>query len=215
MIQYSRKFLKLRCLLFTVERFPFFSQYDATDCGIACLRMIAKYYSKKINMEWLRARVPVSNEGVSLLGISEGARLLGIKTVGVMVSFKQLCENVPLPCIAHWGQNHFVVIWRIKKTKKGWKISVADPAVGLLQYGEEEFLDKWQSTRKNNENRGVVLLLEPTPDFFSMDEIPDKTSLTYLFSNLRRYKRYIVQIFFGLLPGQPHQNSEEIITFAV
>ncbi|MDR1169637.1 MAG: peptidase domain-containing ABC transporter, partial [Prevotellaceae bacterium] len=158
-------------------RFPFYRQYDATDCGIACLRMIARYYSKKVNMEWLRSRMPVSSEGVSLLSISESARLIGLKTIGVMVSFKQLSENAPLPCIAHWGQNHFVVIWRLRKKKKGWTIHVADPAAGLLQYGEEEFLDKWQSTRKNNEDRGVVLLLEPTTEFFSMDEIPDKTSL--------------------------------------
>jgi ATP-binding cassette subfamily B protein len=122
-----------------------------------------------------------------------------------MISFKQLCDNIPLPCIAHWGQNHFVVIWRIRKKKKGWKIYIADPAVGLLQYEENEFLNKWQSTRRNEENRGVVLLLEPTSDFFSMDEISDKTSFTYLFSSLRRYKRYIGQIFFGLLLGSAIQ----------
>jgi ATP-binding cassette subfamily B protein len=122
-----------------------------------------------------------------------------------MVSFKQLSENVPLPCIAHWGQNHFIVIWRLRKKKKGWTIHVADPAAGLLQYGEEEFLDKWQSTRKNDEDRGVALLLEPTAEFFSMDEIPDKTSLAYLFTYLRRYRKYIAHIFLGLLIGSAIQ----------
>jgi ATP-binding cassette subfamily B protein len=156
-------------------------------------------------MEWLRSRMPVSSEGVSLLSISESARLMGFKTIGVMVSFKQLSENAPLPCIAHWGQNHFVVLRRLRKKRKGWVIHVADPAVGLLQYGEEEFRDKWQSTRKNDEDRGVLLLLEPTADFFAMDEIPDKTSLVYLFSYLRRYKKYIAQIFFGLLIGSAIQ----------
>jgi ATP-binding cassette subfamily B protein len=167
--------------------------------------MIARYYSKKVNMEWLRARMPVSSEGVSLLGISEGAQLLGFKTIGVMVSFKQLCENAPLPCIAHWGQNHFVVIWRIRKNRKGGKIHIADPAIGLLQYDEDEFMSKWQSSRKNNEDRGVVLLLEPTAEFFSMDEIPDKTSLAYLFTYLRHYRKYIAQIFLGLLIGSAIQ----------
>jgi ATP-binding cassette subfamily B protein len=149
--------------------------------------------------------MPVSSEGVSLLGISEGAQLLGFKTIGVMVSFRQLCDNVPLPCIAHWGQNHFVVIWRIRKNRKGWKIYIADPAVGLLQYNEDEFVNKWQSTRKNEEDRGVVLLLEPVTEFFSMDEIPDRTSLAYLFTYLRRYRKYIVQIFLGLLIGSAIQ----------
>jgi ATP-binding cassette subfamily B protein len=177
--------------------------------------MIAKYYNKRVDMEWLRSRVPVNNVGVSLLGISEGARLLGFKTVGVMVSFKQLCENVPTPCIAHWGQNHFVVIWRIRKKRKGWRIYVADPAIGLLQYTEEEVSAKWQSTRKNEENRGVVLLMEPTSEFFSMEEAVSKISFVYLFSYLKRYKKYIAQVFFGLLLGSGIQLIFPFLTQAL
>jgi ATP-binding cassette subfamily B protein len=189
----------------TFSHFPLYRQHDATDCGIACLRMIAQYYNKKVNMEWLRSRVPVNSEGVSLFGISEGARLLGFKTVGVMVSFEQLCEKVPFPCIAHWDQNHFVVIWRVRKARKGWKVYVADPAVGLLQYNEEEIIQQWQSTRKDGTNRGMVLLMEPTADFFSMQSAPDKTSFTYLFSYLRQYKKYVIQVFFGLILGSAIQ----------
>jgi ATP-binding cassette subfamily B protein len=167
--------------------------------------MISRYYGKNVSMEWLRSRMPVSSEGVSLLGVSEGARLMGIKTIGVMVSFEQLCANVPLPCIAHWGQNHFVVIWRLRRKKKGWTVCIADPAAGLLQYDESEFRSKWQSARKNDENRGIVLLLEPTADFFSMNEIRDRTSIRYLFTYLRRYRKYIAQILFGLLVGSAIQ----------
>ena len=129
----------------TVSKFTYFPQYDATDCGIACIRMIAMHYNKKVDMSWLRARIPVGYDGVSLLSISEGARQLGFKTVGIMLSFEQLCEHAPLPCIAHWGQNHFVVIWRVKKKRNGWKIYVADPAIGLLQYNEEEVRNKLAS----------------------------------------------------------------------
>jgi ATP-binding cassette subfamily B protein len=196
-------------------RFPLYRQLDATDCGISCLRMISKYYNKKVNMEWLRARVPVNSEGVSLLGISEGARMLGFKTIGVMVSFEQLCEKVPFPCIAHWDQNHFVVIWRVQKKRKGWKVYVADPAVGLLQYSEEEIAQQWQSTQKNGKNRGVVLLLEPTADFFSMQETSNKTSFAYLFSYLRRYRKYIAQVFFGLILGSGIQLLLPFLTQAM
>lgn len=86
------------------SRFPHYFQLDATDCGIACLRMIARHYNKRISYQWLREKIPVSREGVSLLSISEGAGLLGFKTVGVLVSFEQLCTKVPFPCIAHWGR---------------------------------------------------------------------------------------------------------------
>lgn len=183
--------------LFT--RFPHNFQLDATDCGIACLRMIARHYKKRIPYKWLREKIPVSREGVSLLSISEGAGLLGFKTVGVLVSFEQLCKKVPFPCIAHWGQNHFVVVWKAKKTRKGWKVYVADPAKGLLQYNEQEFCRAWLSTRKQGEDRGVVLLLEPTAAFFSRRDEGDKMSLKYLFTYLRRYKKYMAQVFMGLL----------------
>lgn len=195
--------------------FPFYHQYDATDCGIACLRMIAKYYNKRISMEWLHSRIPSNSEGVSLMSISNGAKQLGFKTIGIMVSSQQLCEQVPLPCVAHWEQNHFVVIWRIVKKKSGYLFKIADPAIGLLEYNEEELLGKWQSTRKNNENRGVVLLLEPTADFFEMKDMSDKTSLSYLFSYLGQYKKYIIQIFLGLLIGSSIQLVLPFLTQAI
>lgn len=181
------------------SRFPHYFQLDATDCGIACLRMIARHYNKRISYQWLREKIPVSREGVSLLSISEGAGLLGFKTVGVLVSFEQLCTKVPFPCIAHWGQNHFVVVWKAKKTRKGWKVYVADPATGLLQYDQHEFCRAWQSTRKLGEDRGVVLLLEPTAAFFSRRNEDDGMSLKYLFTYLKQYKKYMIQVFMSLL----------------
>jgi ATP-binding cassette subfamily B protein len=65
-----------------------------------------------------------------------------------------------LPCIAHWNQNHFVVIYKIKKIKYLY----ADPAHGLLVYNKEEFLKSWVSDAKDE---GILLLLETTPDFYS------------------------------------------------
>jgi ATP-binding cassette subfamily B protein len=182
-------------------KFPWYKQHDSSDCGIACLRMVARYYNKRVDMEWLRAKAPVSSEGVSMLAISEGAQSLGFKTVGVLVSFRQLCENVPFPCIAHWGQNHFVVIWRIRRRKKGWTTYIADPAIGLVQCDEAEMKRKWASTQKNGEDRGIVLLMEPTADFFAMKDAVNKSGLRYLFSYLRQYRSYVAQIFFGLLIG--------------
>jgi ATP-binding cassette subfamily B protein len=140
--------------------------------------MISRYYGKKIDMDKLRNGVSVTREGLSLLSISETARSLGFKTVGIMVSFEQLGEKVPLPCIAHWGQEHFVVIWRVRKRKNKWTVYVADPAIGLVEYDEDELSKKWHSTRKNDENRGIVLLMEPTPEFFAVKEIAGKTSST-------------------------------------
>lgn len=84
------------------------------DCGPTCLRIIAKYYGKNYSLQTLREKCHVSREGVSLLGISDAAETIGFRTIGVKISFRQLCEDARLPCIVHWNQKHFVVVYKIE-----------------------------------------------------------------------------------------------------
>lgn len=111
--------------------FPFYTQPDAKDCGPACLRMIAKYYGKNYSLQNLRDKSFVTREGVSLLGISDAAESIGFKTLGIRVPLEKLITDAPLPCILHWKQKHFVVLYKI--TKNGI-FHVADPAHGLIKY---------------------------------------------------------------------------------
>src|SRR5574344_1172567 len=121
-----------------------YKQLDAMDCGPTCLRMISKYYGKHYNLETLRKQAFITREGVSMLGISDAAEHIGFRTTGVMVSFEQLVEDAPLPCIAHWNQNHFTVVYDIKKEKNNnVRVFVADPALGLVDYTKEEFEKCW------------------------------------------------------------------------
>ncbi|MDR1581952.1 MAG: peptidase domain-containing ABC transporter, partial [Prevotellaceae bacterium] len=101
-----------------MKSFPHYTQFDAMDCGPTCLRMIAKYYGKSYTLQTLRQRSFITREGVSMLGISDAAETIGFHTNGVRITFKQLVEDVPLPCILHWNQNHFVVCYKIKKKGK-------------------------------------------------------------------------------------------------
>src|SRR5450759_654178 len=110
-------------------RFPFYHQMDARDCGPACLRMIAKFYGKNYTLETLREKAHVTREGVSLMGITDSAESIGMRSIGVRISLKQLQEEAPLPCIAHWKQSHFVVVTQINR--KG-EVLVADPAIGMI-----------------------------------------------------------------------------------
>jgi len=166
------------------------------DCGPACLRMITKYYGKIYSLQYLREKSFLGREGVSLLSISDSAEAIGMRTLAVRLSYEKLKEEVPLPCIAHWRQSHFIVIYKIKKDK----IYIADPAHGLLSYSKEEFLKGWIST---GENEGVILLLEPTPDFYQKEDERkrEKFGFKFLFSYLFSYKKFLVQLFFGLLLG--------------
>ena len=122
--------------------FPFVKQPDAMDCGPACLKMIAGFYRMSFSLESLRKKCYITREGVSFLGLSEAADSLGFRTIGVKIPFEMLNENVPLPCIVHWRQKHFIVVYKIKNEK----IWAADPAVGLVKFTREEFVRNWAST---------------------------------------------------------------------
>lgn len=140
--------------------------------------------------------------------ISDAAESVGFRTSGVKISFEQLCDDVPFPCIVHWNQNHFAVVYDVKKRRDGSaKIYIADPAVGLLCYNKERFLKSWLSVADEDgksPNQGTALLLEPTPRFYQEDEAADedkKLDFNHLLSYLRPYRRYIIQLLLGLLTG--------------
>ena len=169
------------------------------DCGPTCLRMVADHYGRHYTLETLRQRCYIGRDGVSLLGISEAAESIGFRSLGVHISFDQLCE-APLPCIVHWHQNHFVVVYDINKKRN--IIKVDDPAQGKVKYTKEEFLSGWISTRNEGKDEGVALLLETTPDFYAAeDEKPDKAKLSFVLQYLRPFKKLIVQLFLGMLLG--------------
>ncbi len=182
-----------------MKKFPHYTQLDAMDCGPTCLRMVAKHYGKSYSLQSLREKSYITREGVSLLGTSDAAESIGFRTMGVKISFEQLLEEVPLPCIAHWKQSHFVVVYKIDKKKQ---LYIADPAEGLIKLTEKEFKGGWISTKSDGEEKGVCLLLEPTPDFYAAeDEKPNKASFKFLFSYLRPYKKFLTQLFLGLFAG--------------
>ena len=120
--------------------FPSYLQLDSMDCGPTCLRMIAKFYGKSYSLQALRDKCHITREGVSMLGISDAAESIGFRTTGVKLTWNQLKEEMPLPCIAHWNQKHFVVVYAIDK--KG-TVTVADPAAGILKYSVNDFLKCW------------------------------------------------------------------------
>ncbi len=198
-------------------QFPFFKQYDSMDCGPTCLRMIAKYYGKNYSLQYIRDRSYITREGVSLLGISDAAENIGFRTKGYRLTWKELRDEVPFPCIVHWKQSHFVVVYAINKIKRPFYcfkfknkekqdenvlVSVSDPAKGLLTYTKEEFLKFWVSSTKYGVGEGIALLLEASPKFYSNeDEGSNKLSFFYLLGYLRPYRKYIVQLALGMLTG--------------
>jgi ATP-binding cassette, subfamily B, bacterial len=194
--------------------FPSFKQLDQMDCGPTCLRMVAKHYGRNYPLHELRNKSFITREGVSLLGISDAAEAIGFRTLGVKIPFDKLFKDAVLPCVAHWYQRHFVVIYKI--TSK--EVFIADPAAGLVSYTHEEFKKGWLSAKENGQENGVALLLEPTPEFYEREPEAAKNkrkSLTYLFGYLTQHRRFIIQLILGLLAGSIIQLALPFLTQSI
>ena len=100
------------------RQFPWEYQMDAKDCGPACIKMIAKYYGKYYSLQYLRDLCGITREGVSFLDISYAAEKIGLRTVAVKATMENLTNRIPLPCIIHWDQHHFIVVYKTKKVQK-------------------------------------------------------------------------------------------------
>lgn len=190
-----------------IKPFPFYHQQESSDCGPACLRMIARHYGKQYSAEMLRKHCFISREGVSMLGISDAAEYIGLHTLGVQITFEQLANDAILPCILHWNQNHFVVCHKIEKHKKKNKttytIHLADPASQRITMTQQEFEKCWLSSRNAKGETGIALMLEPGVDF-GQQEDEFKTSKKKLTSFLRYflpYKRLGLQLILGMIAG--------------
>lgn len=181
-----------------MKGFPFLPQLDAMDCGPSCLRMVARFYGRNYSLQYLRERCHITKEGVSLLGISDAAESIGFRTTGVKVTWEQLRDEMPMPCIVHWNQRHFVVVYGLVKRRKGISVKLADPASGLLEYQSEDFLKSWLQTEERSE--GIALILEPTPLFYQEDGAEkQRYGFGYVFQYLRPYRSYIIQILLAML----------------
>src|ERR1700694_501119 len=184
-----------------MSAFPFYRQPDSMDCGPTCIRMVARYYKKEVPLPYLRDKTRIGKEGVSLLGISEGAEAIGFRTQAVQLGFDALVRDAPLPAILHWKQKHFVVLYAVKKKK----VCIADPAQGLICLPADAFRQHWISDQKNGEGEGIPLLLEPAPGFHDTDDLPTQSrggkGLGKAFCYLKPCKKLLFQLFTGLIAG--------------
>ena len=180
--------------------FPIFRQLDGMDCGPTCLRMIAAHYGRAFSRENIRELCSIGRVGVTLLGMSEAAERIGMKSLAVELPFKALRDEVPLPCVAHWEQNHFVVVYKITRDQ----VWVADPARGKMKYTHAEFLQGWipQARQADDSIKGILLLLETTPAFFEQasdkSQAQEKVTWSFLTPYLRPHKKLVMQLFLGV-----------------
>ena len=181
-----------------LEKFTNYRQADFKDCGPTCLKIIAKHYGKTINIQELRDISETTREGSNLLYLSDAAEKIGFRTLGVKLNVEKL-QEAPLPCILHWNQNHYVVLYKIKKET----YYISDPAFGLIEYNKKDFLKFWIGNNADEfTQEGIALLVEATPKFFQSEfDKEDNKGLGFgmLSQYVLRYKSFLIQLSIGLL----------------
>lgn len=175
--------------------FPGHRQLDQMDCGPTCLKIITDYFGRDFHLDYLREISFLQKGGASLAGLSQALTSLGIESVGIKADLNELVEEVPLPAIAHWEGNHFLVVYKANRKF----IFVSDPALGKIKYTHKEFAERWGEP---DASTGILLLVEPTEQFFHGEgfekEERTKGGIGFLWEYLKPYKKYLNQVLLGL-----------------
>ena len=130
------------------KRYPYYAQQSVTDCGAACLLMIGQYWGKNFSLNRLRDLANVNRNGSTLRGLAFAAENVGFITRPIKATLDRLAEQ-KLPAIAHWENNHYIVVYEINNKN----VVVADPGKGPRVLTHREFQAGWT---------GYAMLLEPT-----------------------------------------------------
>ncbi len=162
------------------SKLPVVLQTESAECGLACLCMIANYWGYRSDLPTLRRRFSVSVKGVTLLTLMSMAQGLSLKTRPLKLDIHHL-PDLKLPCILHWGLNHFVVL----KSVSASGILIHDPAIGEMRISMED-TSKYFT--------GIALELTPAPQFQKKQEI-QQFSISDLTGPLTGLKRGVVKLF--------------------
>lgn len=176
----------------------FSRQFDQMDCGPACVRMVASCYGKNYPLSYLRSLAHLTREGVSVAGIRNSLSAIGMNSATFEMTIDQLHQDCPTPCILYWDQNHFVVLEKMKgQSSQKARYKIANPAFGQQWFSADELYKHWI-----NGEKGIVIVVEPTDDFFKKEEIKERHSLVdFAHKYIFPYKAQLLQSLLALLIG--------------
>jgi ATP-binding cassette, subfamily B, bacterial CvaB/MchF/RaxB len=148
------------------RRVPEIRQAAASECGLACLAMIASFYGRQTDLASLRREFPVSLKGATLATIMEVSGRLGLVGRPLRLEISHL-RSLRLPAILHWNMNHFVVLR--SATRSG--ATIHDPAFGARRYSYAEVSKHFT---------GVALELTPDSTFRPQRAAPRPSLFDFL-----------------------------------
>jgi len=173
-----------------MRSFPYYPQQNSLTCGLTCIKIIAKYYKKIIDVSTYYKNL--TSKGISLYTLCEIAEKIGFRAHAYSIS----CYDLTLinkPVILHWNENHYVVLYKVKK---GFHY-ISDPAKGLLKYNQKDFIKNWA----NSDNIGKVIVLEISENFVEQKNTKGNylSALEFLSRHLSPYKRKLVQLLLVMI----------------
>lgn len=172
-------------------------QHDMSDCGPACLAMVARYYRGSVSIAKIREQTGTNSMGTSLRALSDGAASIGFKPVAIKSvenEGEDCLSEVSLPCIAHMIVDedllHYVVIFKIKRNT----IIISDPAEGIVEIPRDQFWGRKNCEIKSRRYRwsGALMLLSPTEKF--KKDYKRFSTVKNLFQLLRPNKKLCISI---------------------
>ena len=176
------------------KSFPFIKQIDSQDCGIACLKMVGRSYNINYYIDdQVILKSNIQRQGISIKDLENTAKGVGFQTYTALINLQDIVKKINLPAVFFWNQNHFIVVYKLTKTK----IWVADPAYGKTYYTLDEFKKGWTQ----NGDKGIVMLLEPNPEIFDnyIEKNPKKPiNIKSITRHLKAYKAQLILIAFTL-----------------
>ncbi|MEE9272494.1 MAG: cysteine peptidase family C39 domain-containing protein [Robiginitomaculum sp.] len=107
--------------LFRWNKLPVILQAEAAECGLACIAMVAGFYGYQTSLMELRRKFSVSLKGTNLQSLSLCADQLGLSARGLRCELEDL-GRLKMPCILHWGLNHFVVLKKVRGKRSPFMI---------------------------------------------------------------------------------------------
>lgn len=106
-------------------KIPMILQTESSECGLACLAMIAYYHGYRTDLFILRQKYPISQKGATLHTLVKIAQKMRLTTRPLRLELDELSQ-LRMPCILHWDMNHFVVLKSVSKNK----VTILDPSYG-------------------------------------------------------------------------------------
>jgi len=170
--------------------FPHYHQQNSFSCGLTCLKIIAKFHNKIVDISNYYKKL--TSKGLSLYDLCKIAEELGFRAYAYDLNISDL-KSLKKPLIIHWNVNHYVVLYKIKNNI----FYISDPAKGLLKFKEKEFLNNWL----NNEEKGKILVLELSERFVEQKNSKSSylAALEFLLIHLAPYKKNLLQLLFVMI----------------